>query len=1017
MRKWRGTLGIASAAAVRKTAPLLLIAGGVGLAVSVSARPEPSPVVNGLPFSRSYPYDEISNEARGARLDFDSLGRIAVIRNGSYVVLNDTTWIDIADKVTSGSTSIQVVRDADGVSYYGAIGSWGTVDYSAEGKLRPVSLLPPEHPKWVPVTNFSEIIPDSKGVFFSGWNGVVYWDRATKTHSFFEVPQVSRMFAVKDKVFVCSLTEGIKYIDRQSRSLRPADVAGSEGQVIERAVKMSDDRVLVSTMARHLMVFDGRRLTLWPSELGNEAMGSISGLERLIDGNIAVAIDGQGVFILSDTGKILISLTSPEYHRTMGLAMREAGVLWIATERGVEKVLYNSPVTVVDQRLGVPVLWPQVVRWKDRTIIASNGRLYETIPQPGRVTADFQLISTQPVDGAWGIAAQGDHMLIGNASGVYARESDGSFTPVLLGINVDRLVMVNEALCYVIGTNEITALGWTRGRWSECAARVAGVGYPALVHAAKASAWIELGPNRVARVLLSGGQLHTRIFDSFPWVTPEWINVSVIGDTIALSGPASGRIFFDEKTETLGKAPQLERLFNEAPHWIFRLRKDAEGTLWASYEQGVFKITPENNRYRFDLTSLDIVTDRVPLIQIPEGTDVWFSSKQSMYHVDRSHGFELKPTPIKPMLVSIIDGRSGREIFGAMHSRRPLSRLPFEQNSLTFRFFADSYTLMRSPAYEFRINGQPIVSTDSLLTLTDLREGSYRLDARLVDARGPVGESVSVDFAIEPPWYRTWYTYACYATAGTLGVLGVISWALRRTKSQNLTLERLVHERTEELRTTMHRLEEETRNTATLAERNRLAGEIHDSLQQGLSGLILQLEATLKLPSISTDVRTRLSVARNMVSFTRQEVQNAVWDLESPLLENDDLGDALNKMAALISSGGPRIELTITGTRRRLSSSATHHLLRIAQEAITNSVRHGAANRITVVLNYADDSVSLAVTDDGCGFLPQQILTREFGHFGLRGLRGRADKINGDIKIISEPGRGASIQIRVPISL
>jgi signal transduction histidine kinase len=984
---------------------------------AADAQAEPTPVVNGLPFTRSYPYDEISNEARGARLDFDSLGRVAVIRNGSYVVLNDTAWIDIADKTTDGSTSIQVVKDAHGVSYYGAIGSWGTVDYSVEGKLRPVSFLPPQYPKWVPVTNFNEIIPVSEGVFFSGWNGVVYWNRATETHSFFEIPQVSRMFAMKDKVFVCSLTEGIKYINRQDGSLHPADVAGSEGQVIERAVKMTDDRELVSTITQHLMVFDGHRLTLWPSELGDEAIGSISGLERMLDGNIAVAIDGQGVFILSEAGKILISLTSPEYHHTMGLAMREAGVLWVATERGVEKISYNSPVTVVDQRLGVPVLWPQVVRWKDRTIIASNGHLYETIPQPARATADFQSIVTEPVDGAWGLAAHADRMLIGNSSGVYARESDGSFSLILPGMNVDRLVMVSEALCYVIGTKEITALRWSKGRWSECAARVAGVGYPALVQAAKESAWIELGPNRVARVSLSGGRLRTQVFDSFPWATPQWINISVIGDTIVLSGPAKGRVFFNEKTETFGDAPRLQRLFNEAPHWIFRLCEDSEGTLWASYEQGVFKIIPDKENYRFDLTSLDIVTDRVPLIQIPEGTDVWFSSKQSMYHVDRNYGFEVKAAPIKPMLVSIIDGRSGREIYGALHSRWLPPHLPFEQNSLTFRFFAGSYTLMRSPAYEFRINGRPIVSTDSLLTLTDLREGSYHLDARLVDARGPVGKSLSVDFQIDPPWYRTWYTFACYATAGTLAMLGLISWALRRTKSQNLTLERLVHERTEELRTTMHRLEEETRNTATLAERNRLAGEIHDSLQQGLSGLILQLEATLKLPSVSTDVRSRLNVARNMVSFTRQEVQNVVWDLESPLLENDDLGDALDKMAAQISSGGPGIELSINGTPRRLSSSATHHLLRIAQEAITNSVRHGAANRITVSLDYADDSVSLAVTDDGCGFVPQLVLNREFGHFGLRGLRGRADKINGDIKIVSEPGQGASIQIRVPITV
>src|SRR5688572_11690170 len=112
----------------------------------------------------------------------------------------------------------------------------------------------------------------------------------------------------------------------------------------------------------------------------------------------------------------------------------------------------------------------------------------------------------------------------------------------------------------------------------------------------------------------------------------------------------------------------------------------------------------------------------------------------------------------------------------------------------------------------------------------------------------------------------------------------------------------------------MQQLNEETRNAATVAERNRLAGEIHDSLQQGLSGLILQLDATLKLPALAPDVRSRLLVARNMVSFTRHEVQHAVWDMESPLLDDAELGTALQKMATLISPGTPWVEIKVSGS-------------------------------------------------------------------------------------------------------
>ena len=995
--------------------PATLAAVMLTLAASPALSEETEPLFNGLPFTRSYALAEIGDIPRGARLSFDTLGRIAVTNNGSVIVLNDATWMDIAERNPPGESILQYIREIGGTTYYCSQGAWGMVEYTAEGKMRPHSVVPASCPKWVSITNFVAIIPGKSGVYFSGWNGVVYWDRSTNEHLFFAVPQVSCVFALGDKVFVSSLTDGIQSIDLPNRALQPLAAEGMRGVIVEKETALEDGRILIATAGRQLMIFDGHRMSPWANQLGDRAKSRVTDLIHLTDGGIAMAIEGQGVFILSEQGNLLTSLASPEYHQATALVTREAGVLWIATESGVEKVLYNSPVAVVDQRLGVPITWPQLVHWQDRTVIASNGHIYESNFDRDREIDGFHLVAGQPTNGVWGIAAQGGHMLVANAYGVFARTPSGGFLPILSGINVDRLVMVNPELCYVIGATEITALRWADGRWAECAARVPGVGYPAIVHAAKTAAWIELGPNRAARVAMRDGKLSVRVFDSFPWNGSAWVHVSVVGNIAVLCGPPKGRIFFDEETETLVEAPQLQRLFNEAPFWISRLIQDNDGTYWASYEQGVFKIQENGSSYRFDRATLDLIKDRVPVVRMLEGNDIWISTGYSLYHINRNPGFELKPTMIKPRLVSVLDGRSRQEVFGAMHTADAIPRLTFAQNSLTFRFFAGGYTSMRSPGYEFKMNGQPILGADSLLTLPDLREGTYHLDVRLADARGPLGEALAVDFTIDPPWYRTWYAYVFEVTAGAIMVIGIIAWALRRTRARNLALEKLVQERTEELRTAMQRLEEETRNAATLAERDRLAGEIHDSLQQGLSGLILQLDATLKLPFVSDDVRTRLNVARNMVSFTRHEVQNAVWNLESPLLENADLGEALNKMAGLISSGEPHIEIKITGMPRRLSSSVRHHLLRIAQEAITNAVRHGAANRISVLLHYAEDSVSLSVNDDGCGFVPQQVLTRELGHFGLRGLRGRADKINGDIKIISEPGHGASIRISVPV--
>ena len=256
--------------------------------------------------------------------------------------------------------------------------------------------------------------------------------------------------------------------------------------------------------------------------------------------------------------------------------------------------------------------------------------------------------------------------------------------------------------------------------------------------------------------------------------------------------------------------------------------------------------------------------------------------------------------------------------------------------------------------------------------------------------------------------------YVVETLLGLGAIAALIAFIGQRQRARTAMLEKLVQARTSELRSTMQQLNEETRHAAVLAERDRLAGEIHDSIQQGLSGLMLQLDATLRLSDISQEVRSRLNVARNMVSFTRQEVQQAVWDLASPLLENGDLGAGLQKIAALVDVGGPRIRTAVTGIPHPLPQEQTHHLLRIAQEAITNAIRHAHATHIDVGLEYGASSVTLTVHDDGCGFNPANAMAGDLGHFGLRGIRARAAKIDGVLQIISaQENPGTTIKIVV----
>lgn len=976
-----------------------------------------SPGTLGLPFTRAYSFEEIGKVSRGAQLGFDRLGRLVVSRGGACVALNDTAWTDLADHADGNPVMENIVFDDAGDAYYCAFGSWGTVRMQ-DGKLKPFPLMPATVPKWIATANFNAIVALPRGVYFGSLSGFVYWDRATGQHTFFDIPSVARIFMVGDTLFVSSHLQGLSRLDPGHNRLVPVPDTQGPGLVIDQAVEYGRDRALVSTTDGRLFLFDGSRFTPFPGLLGNRGPGRLSTLRRMSDGNYAIAINGAGVYIASPEGEILTALTTPEYHRVTDLAAHENGVLWVVTENGVEKILYNSALTSFGQRQGLPLSWPQLVTWRDRVIVASGGRLYETVRGLAGDTTRFDLVPDQPESQIWGVAAAGRDLLFGTNQGVYARTGDGRTQPVLLGVDAARIVPVGD-IFLVLGATEIAALRRDGERWVECAPRAPGVGYPLVVHATAYAAWIELGPNRAARVRWRDGRIDVRLFENFPWKTPRWINVGWAGDLVALSGMPDGRIFFNDRTESFVEHPPLERVLAQAPYPILRFRQDEAGTLWAMHEQGLLTIKPQQEHAEYDATTYGRIDGRFPLATFLPGGEIWISTGQSLYHVNRDYTVVTRP-PYKPVLVSLTDGRSGRELLSDPAASAGLPRLTHEQNSPVLRFFAGSYASREAPIYDFKLhrgdNSWVTVGDGSLLALTDLREGDYRLEVRVADARESVGEKFVLDFSIAPPWYRTWLACSLFAIAAMGGIAALVRWSGHRTRAQNLALERLVMERTNELRVAMQQLNEETRNAATVAERNRLAGEIHDSLQQGLSGLMLVLDATLKMPELTTELRNRLIVARNMVSFTRHEVQHAVWDMETPLLEGTELGEALRKIAALIDPGTARVEFEVRGRSLELSPATKHHLLRLAQEALTNAVRHAAAEFIRVTLAYEPAEVVLTVSDDGNGFFPDDILKRGFGHFGLRGMRSRAAKIGAEVRIDSAPGRGTLVTVRVPLS-
>lgn len=233
------------------------------------------------------------------------------------------------------------------------------------------------------------------------------------------------------------------------------------------------------------------------------------------------------------------------------------------------------------------------------------------------------------------------------------------------------------------------------------------------------------------------------------------------------------------------------------------------------------------------------------------------------------------------------------------------------------------------------------------------------------------------------------------------------------------TLEWRVTERTEQLKFEVTaRKEAEVQFKATLTERTRLARELHDTIEQTMTGITLQLNTINKLFEQDPKVATHhLGLIRNMVRRSRVDLRRTIWDLRSRELEQFNLCGALSIGANQIAeNAGIRVEVETRGSIRPLPEVVEDTLLRISQEAITNTVKHSSASCVKLDLDFSDQNIVLEIKDNGNGFTPDNCAGPSEGHFGILGMSERAKRVDGRVSITSQPRQGTVVRVVLPIT-
>lgn len=335
-----------------------------------------------------------------------------------------------------------------------------------------------------------------------------------------------------------------------------------------------------------------------------------------------------------------------------------------------------------------------------------------------------------------------------------------------------------------------------------------------------------------------------------------------------------------------------------------------------------------------------------------------------------------------------------------------------EKNTTHLHLFYEDHTLMPGSISGHRLSGQEIsLDRKDLFVLTVFKQTqpvwhAVQTSATLSDEAKAYLKRQRVEALLGVP---------LILGEQTVGVIIVRFTHMRNFGSVEIELAQgLAQQATLALQLT--RLAEQARNAAVTEERNRMAREIHDTLAQSFTGILTQLQAAERvLNGFPCELKAHFDSATRLARAGLAEARRSVLALRPQLLQGGDIVHALNLLVKSLSGESRmKIGLSVFGTPPVMTSDIESNLLRIAQEAITNAIKHSGGAEIRVRLHVEPDALKLIIEDDGAGFDPHvPSLSRGFG---LISMHERAERIGGELTILTQPGSGTKVHLLISVA-
>jgi signal transduction histidine kinase len=433
---------------------------------------------------------------------------------------------------------------------------------------------------------------------------------------------------------------------------------------------------------------------------------------------------------------------------------------------------------------------------------------------------------------------------------------------------------------------------------------------------------------------------------------------------------------------------------------IDRLLVDLGGEIWASTDDGLALIDPASFKIR--------TLRRAEGAELP---DYWLGAGALTAEGELLFGGlggmtvvrpeRLKPWMYQPPLV-VTDVRLGgrriasSQLNAAGPAHEPLTITP-GTDSLAVEFASLDYSAPGRTRYAYKLEGfdSDWMETDSahrVAAYTNLPPGAYLLRLKGSNRDGVFTHAVlTVPVHVLPAWFQT-LTFKALVGLVLLGLLA-LTYRLR-------------------IRQIAGRLQE--RHQTRLAERDRIARELHDTLLQSTEGLILKVHSAVQQLPPEDRRRELLSAALDRASELAYEGRERIQGLREDARPHAEIGHVLEKAAReMVQGTGIQLDLKIEGRLRPLRPYIWEELYRIGHEVLWNACRHARASQITVGVSYGDRELAVVIGDDGCGIAPGVLQSAQHGHFGLAGISERARGMKARLSIDSSEGCGTRVEVRI----